>query len=86
MSKNAYFIISLPNFQDDDDDDVIAAPTFIPTPASVAPTQPTKKRKSAAEIKHDKLMKADKNFGGWQKHTKGFGAKLLSKVGCYAFK
>lgn len=67
--------------EDDDDDDVIAAPTFIPTPASVAPTQPTKKRKSAAEIKHDKLMKADKNFGGWQKHTKGFGAKLLSKMG-----
>ncbi|XP_022103603.1 tuftelin-interacting protein 11-like isoform X2 [Acanthaster planci] len=34
-----------------------------------------------AQKKHAELMKSDKQFGNWQKHTTGFGEKLLLQMG-----
>ncbi|XP_072046087.1 tuftelin-interacting protein 11-like [Amphiura filiformis] len=63
-----------------------ARASFIPTPAPPAEQTPstssgTSKRLTNAEIKHAKLMKADKNLGSWEKHTKGIGQKLLLQMG-----
>ncbi|XP_071492519.1 tuftelin-interacting protein 11-like [Diadema antillarum] len=41
----------------------------------------SKSAMTTAEKRHAKLMKADKNFASWQKHTKGFGEKLLLQMG-----
>ena len=63
-----------------------ARPSFIPEPTrSESPSTSggaaeAPKRMTNAEKKHAKLMKADKNFGDWQKHTKGIGSKLLLQV------
>ncbi|XP_033628549.1 tuftelin-interacting protein 11-like isoform X2 [Asterias rubens] len=41
----------------------------------------TSKSKTNAERAHATLMKSDKNFGNWQKHTNGIGEKLLLQMG-----
>ncbi len=66
-----------------------ARPSFIPNPppresspstSDASTSAGMSKRLTNAEKKHAKLMKADKNLGAWEKHTKGIGQKLLLQV------
>ena len=76
----------MPNQNDEKDEDKPSVSYELPLRSQgLSAKGQSSKVMTQAQMAHATLMKSDKQFGNWQKHTTGIGQKLLLQV-CWVVK